>query len=144
MPDIYLAGLAIDNSQCSFNRVRRYTNLTCPHIGRTPRDNTDNTMLAFDVHNAVDNIVEGTITTVAYNEVIILFGIVRVWCHPPGSAIWQALTLAILSLAGTALGLAISAFAPSEEVSVALVPIAIIPQIILGGTIAPLTDRLVI
>src|SRR5437879_4429524 len=74
MPDIYLASLAIDDSQRGFNRVHRYTNLTCPHIGRAPRDNTNNTMLAFDVHNAVDNIVEGTITAVAYNEVIILFG----------------------------------------------------------------------
>src|SRR5258707_11602568 len=73
MPNIYLASLAIDDSQRRFNRVHRYTNLTCPHISRTPRDNTDNTMLAFDVHNAVDNIVEGTITTVAYNQVVILF-----------------------------------------------------------------------
>jgi ABC-type multidrug transport system permease subunit len=68
-----------------------------------------------------------------------LFGIVRLWCQPPGSAAWQWATLASLATAGTALGLLISAFARTEEVAVAFVPIAVIPQIILGGVIAPLS-----
>jgi hypothetical protein len=38
------------------------------------------------------------------------------------------------------LGLCISALSTSEGVAIALVPIAVIPQIILGGVIAPLTD----
>jgi ABC-2 type transport system permease protein len=42
-------------------------------------------------------------------------------------------------VAGTALGLLISALARTEEVAAALVPIAIIPQIILAGVIAPLS-----
>jgi hypothetical protein len=42
-------------------------------------------------------------------------------------------------VAGTALGLLISALARTEEVAAALVPIAVIPQIILAGVIAPLS-----
>jgi ABC-type multidrug transport system permease subunit len=75
---------------------------------------------------------------IALIQVALLFGIVRVWCGPPGSAVWQAVALAVLAAAGTALGLLISALARTEEVAVALVPIAVIPQIILAGVIAPL------
>jgi ABC-type multidrug transport system ATPase subunit len=71
-------------------------------------------------------------------QVALLFGIVRLWCGPPGGAVWQWGTLATLAVAGTALGLLISAFARTEEVAVALVPIAVMPQIILAGVIAPL------
>ena len=73
------------------------------------------------------------------HDVALLFGIVRLWCQPPGSAAWQWATLAGLATAGTALGLLISAFARTEEVAAAFVPIAVIPQIILGGVIAPLS-----
>jgi ABC-type multidrug transport system ATPase subunit len=75
---------------------------------------------------------------IALGQVALLFAIVRSWCDPPGSALGQLATLAPLAVAGTALGLLISAFARTEEVAVALVPIAIIPQIILAGVIAPL------
>jgi ABC-type multidrug transport system permease subunit len=68
----------------------------------------------------------------------LLFGIVRVWCDPPGSAVLQWLTLGALATAGTGLGLLISTVARSEEVATALVPIAVIPQIILAGVIVPL------
>lgn len=50
---------------------------------------------------------------------------------------WSA--LAALAVAGTAIGLLISAMARSEEVATALVPLAVIPQIILAGVVAPLT-----
>src|SRR5262249_41277299 len=69
----------------------------------------------------------------------LLFVIVRVWCRPPGSPVFQWATLAALAVAGTAIGLLISALARSEEVATALVPIAVIPQIILAGVVAPLT-----
>jgi ABC-type multidrug transport system ATPase subunit/pSer/pThr/pTyr-binding forkhead associated (FHA) protein len=71
-------------------------------------------------------------------QVLLLFGIIRVWCGPAGSAVGQVVVLAALAAAGTMLGLLISALARSEEVAAALVPIAIIPQIILAGVIAPL------
>jgi energy-coupling factor transporter ATP-binding protein EcfA2 len=71
-------------------------------------------------------------------QVTLLFGIVELWCGPPGAALWRGVALAVLVTAGTTLGLLISSLAQSEEVAVALVPIAIIPQIILAGVIAPL------
>ena len=43
-----------------------------------------------------------------------------------------------LAAAGVALGLAISAAAPTEEMAITLIPVAVIPQIILSGVIAPL------
>jgi ABC-type multidrug transport system ATPase subunit len=75
---------------------------------------------------------------IALVQVVMLFGIVRLWCDPPGSAAGQWLILAALAVSGTSLGLLISAFAKTEEVAVALVPVAVMPQIILAGVIAPL------
>ena len=78
------------------------------------------------------------LTLMGVAQATVLFTIVRAWCGPPGSAAGQWLTLAALALAGTAAGLLISASARSEAVATALVPIAVIPQIILAGVIAPL------
>jgi ABC-type multidrug transport system ATPase subunit len=79
------------------------------------------------------------LAAMALLQVTLLFAVVRLWCGPPGSAAGQWLALAVLGLAGTALGLLISSFARTEEVAVALVPIAVMPQIILAGVIAPLS-----
>ncbi len=64
-----------------------------------------------------------------------------VWalCHPPGLGFAVLGILALTGIAGTALGLAISSASGSEEQAVAGVPITLIPQIIFGGTIVPLT-----
>lgn len=78
------------------------------------------------------------LTMIGLLQATLLFGIIRVWCHPPGPAAAQWLTFAALAAAGTAVGLFISAFARTEEVATALIPIAVIPQIILAGLIAPL------
>jgi ABC transport system ATP-binding/permease protein len=72
-------------------------------------------------------------------QVTLLFGIVRPWAGPEGSILTQWLILSCLMAAGTALGLLISACSPTEEVASALVPAAVIPQIILAGVIAPLS-----
>jgi ABC transport system ATP-binding/permease protein len=72
-------------------------------------------------------------------QAALLFGIVRAWCGPGGSIPSQWATLAELAMAGMAVGLLISALAPSEEVATALVPIAVIPQIILANVVAPLS-----
>lgn len=71
-------------------------------------------------------------------QVTLLLGIVRLCCGPPGALPAQWCALALVAVAGTALGLLISALAVSEEVAASLVPIAIMPQIILAGVIAPL------
>lgn len=77
--------------------------------------------------------------SIAFVQVALLFGIVRPWCAPDGAAIGQFLVLFALSATGTALGLLISAASPTEEVATAMVPVAVIPQIILAGVIAPLS-----
>ena len=71
-------------------------------------------------------------------QVALLWGIVQASCRLPGSPALQWLTLSALTVAGTVIGLLISAIARSEEMATALVPIVVIPQIILAGVIAPL------
>ena len=79
------------------------------------------------------------LTIIGLAQVTLLFSVVRGWCGPPGSAAGQWLVLALLATAGTALGLLLSAVSRTEEVALALVPVAVIPQIVLAGVIAPLS-----
>jgi ABC-type multidrug transport system ATPase subunit len=76
---------------------------------------------------------------VAVLQASILFGLVDVLCHPPWDrpATWGV--LATLGAVGASIGLWISAIAESEEMAVGLAPIALIPQVILAGVIAPLS-----
>jgi ABC-type multidrug transport system ATPase subunit/pSer/pThr/pTyr-binding forkhead associated (FHA) protein len=69
-------------------------------------------------------------------QVVVLAGTVQVWCHPPGSVPAQWVLLGCLAGAGVTLGLAISAAAPTEEMAVTLIPVAVVPQIILSDAIA--------
>jgi ABC-type multidrug transport system ATPase subunit len=71
-------------------------------------------------------------------QALVLAVVVQLWCHPPGAFAGQCLLLPILAGAGVALGLAISAAAPTEEMAITLIPVAVVPQIILSGVIAPL------
>ena len=79
------------------------------------------------------------LTLIGVLQASLLFAIVRPWCQPPGPPAAQWATLALLAVAGTAVGLLLSALARTEEVATALVPIAVIPQIILAGLVAPLS-----
>jgi hypothetical protein len=72
-------------------------------------------------------------------QVSLLFVIVRLACGPPGNPAGQWGTLLLLGVVGTTLGLLLSTAARTEEVATALVPVAVIPQIILAGVIAPLS-----
>ncbi len=72
-------------------------------------------------------------------QVMILFGNARLFCGITGPALEQWMALSLLTLCGTCMGLAISAVSPSEEVAVAIVPSAVLPQIILAGTVVPLS-----
>ena len=63
---------------------------------------------------------------------------VSLYCGIPGSIPAILGCGILLSIVGTNLGLAISANAKSEELSIALVPVAVIPQIILAGVVAKL------
>ena len=73
------------------------------------------------------------LTLFSLTQTALLFFIVRWVCVPPGP-LWTELAVLLgLALAGVSLGLAISAFATTEEMAITLIPMAIIPQIILSG-----------
>ncbi len=78
------------------------------------------------------------LTVVSWLQTLLLFAVVRLWCGPPGPFASQLVVLLALALAGVTLGLAISAMSATEEMAVTLIPMAVIPQIILSGTISPL------
>ncbi len=72
-------------------------------------------------------------------QVSLLYGVVKWACDPPGNFIAQFVVLFGLAVAGTTLGLLLSALSTSEDVAVSLIPVAVIPQVILAGGIAPLS-----
>ena len=78
------------------------------------------------------------LTAFSWMQTLLLFVIAQAWCGPPGPMPAQLLVLLMLALTGVTLGLAISAFATSEEMAITLIPMAVLPQIILSGTISPL------
>jgi ABC-type multidrug transport system ATPase subunit/pSer/pThr/pTyr-binding forkhead associated (FHA) protein len=78
------------------------------------------------------------LTVFSWLQTILLYVIVSIWCTPPGSFLTELIVLLAVALAGVTLGLAISALAATEEMAITLIPLAVIPQIILSGTIAPL------
>lgn len=78
------------------------------------------------------------LTTIAVVQSMILLSGVRAWCELPGDLITWIALVSIVSMVGTALGLAISASARREEAAIAAVPIILIPQIILAGAVSQL------
>lgn len=76
---------------------------------------------------------------IAVMQSLLLAIITFAWYDPPGNGLAMLGTLCVLSLSGSVLGQAISATAKSEETAVAIVPIVVIPQIILGGVVATLS-----
>ncbi len=79
-------------------------------------------------------------TVVIGQATVLLLGI-RWGTGYPGPLLAQLALLGATASVGVAIGLAISAWAKSAEVSTALVPIAIIPQILLAGTLVPLVGE---
>jgi ABC transport system ATP-binding/permease protein len=73
-----------------------------------------------------------------FSQAVFLFGIVRLVCQLEGSWFPQLVLLSLATFAGTVLGLCISAAASTADVAATIVPIALIPQIVLSGAIAPL------
>jgi ABC transport system ATP-binding/permease protein len=69
---------------------------------------------------------------------IFLFVLIAIFCNPSLPTISAVTFLLLIAMTGVAAGLAISAYAKSEDLAVTLVPILLIPQIILAGRIAPL------
>lgn len=70
-------------------------------------------------------------------QCVVLLAIVHPGCHLEAG--WDELfpPLLLAGLVGTALGLAISAMAPTSEVAIYLVPLALLPMVVLGGIVQP-------
>ena len=84
---------------------------------------------------------------VAVLQAIVVFGCVWGGCNLPARDGLQGflvpcLTIVLVSLLGTFMGLAISAMAKSEELAVRAVPLVLIPQIVLADVIAALEGGL--
>jgi energy-coupling factor transporter ATP-binding protein EcfA2 len=78
------------------------------------------------------------LTFFSWFQAVLLFVLVRAVCNPPGPFVSEQCVLLALALAGVTLGLALSACAATEEMAITLIPMAVIPQIILSGTISQL------
>jgi ABC transport system ATP-binding/permease protein len=73
-------------------------------------------------------------------QCLTLLGIAWYWCNLRGGAVNFLTTLAILylaSLVGAALGLCVSARAPTTEAAIAMLPLILLPVIALGGGLNP-------
>ncbi|QDV68115.1 ABC transporter ATP-binding/permease protein [Rosistilla carotiformis] len=75
----------------------------------------------------------------SFAQSVLLGAITLAWFDPPGDNLAMLGTLCLLSVTGSLLGQAISASAKSEETAIAIVPVVVIPQIILGGVVASLS-----
>jgi ABC transport system ATP-binding/permease protein len=79
----------------------------------------------------------GLLSLIGLAQCVLLLVIVRLGCRV--DAPWPQLLLCLFlsTLAGTSLGLLISALARSSEVAISLVPLAILPMVVLGGMMQP-------
>src|SRR5262249_54872739 len=82
----------------------------------------------------------GLLCFITFAQAALLLCAVRYFDRLPGDSWGQLLLLLLLSGAGVMLGLLVSAAARTEDQAIALVPIILMPQIILGGFIAPLDN----
>ena len=69
-----------------------------------------------------------------------LLGIVYVLCDLSGPFLTMLLVLVAASLAGTSIGLLISAVSPTTEAAIAFLPVVLLPFILLGGGIKPVNE----
>lgn len=70
-------------------------------------------------------------------QCVVLLAIVHPGCHLEAGWVELFPPLLLAALVGTALGLAISAMAPTSEVAIYLVPLALLPMVVLGGIVQP-------
>src|SRR6266487_1016389 len=73
MSEVDFAHIAVDERESRIHMFQWNANLTCPFVGSTCRDSTDNT-LAPGIHNAIDYLVERSIPAVGDDEIITLSG----------------------------------------------------------------------
>jgi ABC transport system ATP-binding/permease protein len=69
-----------------------------------------------------------------------LLSIVRLMCHLQGDFLRSLAVLYLSSMVGAALGLCVSAIAPTTEAAIAMLPLILLPIIALGGGIQAIHD----
>jgi ABC-type transport system involved in cytochrome c biogenesis ATPase subunit len=72
-------------------------------------------------------------------QTLVLAAVTCWWCGEVVPFVRECWVLLILAGTGVTVGLAISVAARTEEMAVTLIPVAVIPQIIFAGVIAPLS-----
>jgi len=77
------------------------------------------------------------LSVVGLGQVALLFVVVSASSGIPGDAAGQFAAMSAAALAGTGLGLLLSAASRTNDQASTLVPIALIPQILLAGVIVP-------
>ena len=77
---------------------------------------------------------------IAALQCLLMLSIIYFPLHLEGSFLAMYITLLLASLTGVGMGLTLSALTKSGEAAVALVPLILIPQIILGGVIMPIHE----
>jgi hypothetical protein len=70
----------------------------------------------------------------------VLLLVVHIGCGLKGSAAMHYFSLVLVSLIGVGLGLGVSAAARTTESAVALLPLALLPMVMLGGVMMPIHD----
>lgn len=73
-------------------------------------------------------------------QCLVLLGIVTYTCELKGSFALHYISLLLVSLVGVGLGLLVSAATSSSEAAVALIPIALLPMVMLGGVMIPIHE----
>ena len=80
----------------------------------------------------------GLLAILSSLQATLLYTLVNICCKPPGTFFQQWVFVLALAVVGVTIGLFISAVSRTADVAVTLIPIALIPQIILTGVVAPL------
>ena len=71
-------------------------------------------------------------------QLAVVYGLVAALADSiPGNCLQQFVLLTIGAMAGTAMGLVISAFANTRDQATTIVPLALVPQLILAGVLVP-------
>ncbi len=79
----------------------------------------------------------GVLAALGFGQILLFYLGIRFFIVLDGNPLLLVLTLYLSSLAGTALGLVISALVSSDVVALALVPVCLIPQLLFSKMVLP-------
>ena len=74
VPQVDLASLTVDEEKGGLDRIFRQTDLVGPDIGGSTGDESDDTAATLGRHDAIDDLIEGSVAPIADHEIIVLLG----------------------------------------------------------------------